>query len=358
MTNKLNEKITKKTSVGKVIRDFLDSDAPQFDGKSKKKKIKMALAAYYAKQNESIELNELNPSAGREPIKHAEIKDKKKTTWNQMTTAGKGFVPSKHKEKIKNLDDGQSIKLGDNLRAKRVGSNVFFNSPGSRTKRYVSMMNFDESDSSYKYNKDHKSEESSMSSKIIKEALRLHKTLEHNGRKAKIYKDNEWGEHRVKFYTHGKHHTDADYHTDDIKDAHDTAKHWLHKMNNEAVDVPMSARKTALAAIKKNTIGFEDSIKNREAEGDESSERARKIHAKLKTSYKGYKPPKAAKDVSQKKAFGKHISDLRAAAKRAEGNQDSKTVTVSLGKHILKLMKNKGVSTYKAPETPDTSKEG
>jgi len=68
----------------------------------------------------------------------------------------------------------------------------------------------------------------------ISEALRLVKTYEHNGRKAKIYKDNEWGEHRVKFYTHGKHHKDADHHTDDSDDAHGTAKHWLNKMTNES----------------------------------------------------------------------------------------------------------------------------
>jgi hypothetical protein len=55
--------------------------------------------------------------------------------------------------------------------------------------------------------------------------LRLLKT--HTGPKghvAKVYKDRDWGEHRVKFFSpEGKHHTAADYHTDDASEAHETA---------------------------------------------------------------------------------------------------------------------------------------
>jgi tRNA nucleotidyltransferase (CCA-adding enzyme) len=40
-----NEKITKNTSMGDVIKDFYKSDAPQFKGKSKAKKRQMAIAA-------------------------------------------------------------------------------------------------------------------------------------------------------------------------------------------------------------------------------------------------------------------------------------------------------------------------
>ena len=55
--------------------------------------------------------------------------------------------------------------------------------------------------------------------------LRLVKT--HTGPKghvAKVYKDKDWGEHRVKFFSpEGKHHAEGDYHTDDLSDANDTA---------------------------------------------------------------------------------------------------------------------------------------
>jgi hypothetical protein len=59
--------------------------------------------------------------------------------------------------------------------------------------------------------------------------LRLVKT--HTGPKghvAKVYKDKDWGEHRVKFFDpDGKHRSESDYHTDDVSDAHDTAKSQL-----------------------------------------------------------------------------------------------------------------------------------
>ena len=61
--------------------------------------------------------------------------------------------------------------------------------------------------------------------------LRLVKT--HTGPKghvAKVYKDKDWGEYRTKFYSpEGKHHTEADSHTDDAEDAHMTAMHQVNK---------------------------------------------------------------------------------------------------------------------------------
>lgn len=43
-------------------------------------------------------------------------------------------------------------------------------------------------------------------------------------RTAKVYRDSEWQEYRVKFYVAGTHMDAADYHTDDREDAMDTAK--------------------------------------------------------------------------------------------------------------------------------------
>jgi hypothetical protein len=57
--------------------------------------------------------------------------------------------------------------------------------------------------------------------------LRLIDTHEEGNKKAKVYKNYHWGEYQVKFHTDGKHHKDADYHTDDEDDAHGTAKNWL-----------------------------------------------------------------------------------------------------------------------------------
>jgi hypothetical protein len=50
----IEEKITKATPAGEVISDFETSKAPQFKGKSKEKKRKMAIAAYLSKHPEKV----------------------------------------------------------------------------------------------------------------------------------------------------------------------------------------------------------------------------------------------------------------------------------------------------------------
>jgi hypothetical protein len=48
----MSEKLDKDATAGEYVDDFRDSDAPQFKGKSKKKKQQMAIAAYLdAKDN-------------------------------------------------------------------------------------------------------------------------------------------------------------------------------------------------------------------------------------------------------------------------------------------------------------------
>jgi hypothetical protein len=59
--------------------------------------------------------------------------------------------------------------------------------------------------------------------------VKTHEKMDSEGQKrtAKVYKDHEWNEYRVKHFTNGKYHHDADYHTDDADDAHNTAKAFL-----------------------------------------------------------------------------------------------------------------------------------
>jgi hypothetical protein len=55
----LDEVLTKSTTAGETIHDFVHSKNPKFAGKSKEKRKQMALAAYYAKQrNEETNLGE------------------------------------------------------------------------------------------------------------------------------------------------------------------------------------------------------------------------------------------------------------------------------------------------------------
>lgn len=53
--------------------------------------------------------------------------------------------------------------------------------------------------------------------------LRLRITLKHEGKEAKVYRDTEWSEYRVRF----KGQPDADYHTDNLNDAINTAKNQI-----------------------------------------------------------------------------------------------------------------------------------
>jgi len=59
----INEVLGKDASAGDWIHDFIHSDNPKFAGKSKAERKKMALGAYYGKQNEEFEqLDELKKS--------------------------------------------------------------------------------------------------------------------------------------------------------------------------------------------------------------------------------------------------------------------------------------------------------
>jgi hypothetical protein len=60
----------------------------------------------------------------------------------------------------------------------------------------------------------------------------LHSSLGHT---AKVYRDSEWQEYRVKFYDQeGQHMTAADYHTDSIDDATSTARAQLQQLKGDA----------------------------------------------------------------------------------------------------------------------------
>jgi hypothetical protein len=59
--------------------------------------------------------------------------------------------------------------------------------------------------------------------------LKLIQTLTFNNRIAKVYRDTEWGEYRVRFWDCKVYQAGADYHTDDKQDAVDTAITWATK---------------------------------------------------------------------------------------------------------------------------------
>jgi hypothetical protein len=74
----------------------------------------------------------------------------------------------------------------------------------------------------------------------INEGLKLIHTHTNGDRTAKVYRDSEYDEHRVKYFTNGEHHKDADSHHDfmrydkedkknSLEDAHRGAKNWVNE---------------------------------------------------------------------------------------------------------------------------------
>ena len=63
----LTEKLDPKSDVSVWIKDFIESDAPQFKGKSKEKRKEMAIAAWYSAKKQTG-LSESNVSVIEESI--------------------------------------------------------------------------------------------------------------------------------------------------------------------------------------------------------------------------------------------------------------------------------------------------
>ena len=93
LMKRANEKYDmKKADMGDVIKDFQDSDAPQFKGKSAEKKREMAIAAKLAA--EQIEIDEI-----KVPANYAQMMAKKKKKASQMAqNAKQADAAQKHKD--------------------------------------------------------------------------------------------------------------------------------------------------------------------------------------------------------------------------------------------------------------------
>jgi hypothetical protein len=72
----IEEKLTAADPASEWIKDFVASDNPKFEGKSKKERIQMALGAYYAAKRSKNE--EAGEKYNEKEVNHAEKKQKKK----------------------------------------------------------------------------------------------------------------------------------------------------------------------------------------------------------------------------------------------------------------------------------------
>jgi len=87
MKLQINEKLNKSDDISTWISDFVHSDAPQFKGKSKEKRIEMAKAAYYTAQKEGV----IQPN-GTDKVDEADIPLSDKEKNKMLSKKDKGTL--------------------------------------------------------------------------------------------------------------------------------------------------------------------------------------------------------------------------------------------------------------------------
>ena len=93
----INEVLGKDASAGDWIHDFIHSDNPKFAGKSKAERKKMALGAYYGKQNEEVEQIDEITQSDLDKSAEKEVAHAKKNGWKvQKQTYGRTYTHPKH----------------------------------------------------------------------------------------------------------------------------------------------------------------------------------------------------------------------------------------------------------------------
>lgn len=95
----LEEVLKKSQPAGEWIKDFVHSKDPKFAGKSKKERMKMALGAYYAKQNEEIE----------------EIEEVLDSTMKKIGYAIKGRIDAQRASKAGDMERVERRRKGKDL---------------------------------------------------------------------------------------------------------------------------------------------------------------------------------------------------------------------------------------------------
>lgn len=93
------------------------------------------------------------------------------------------------------------------------------------------------------------------------QGMRLVKTHVNGPHSAKVYKNPEWEENVVKFFRNGAYQPKADYHTNDMGDAHDTAKSALQRYaTQDAQSRPVGDRAAASALSTSGSVPVHDSM--------------------------------------------------------------------------------------------------
>ena len=117
IVSELQEVLGKDAKAGDWISDFIKSDNPKFEGKSKEKRKEMALAAYYAKQrNEEVAAKTddkflaylAQRKAERDKKKEGEMKEELKGNQHKLDKNKNGKL-DKHDFKLLRKEDAESV---------------------------------------------------------------------------------------------------------------------------------------------------------------------------------------------------------------------------------------------------------
>lgn len=148
------EVLGKNAKAGDWISDFVHSKNPKFKGKSKKERMKQALAAYYSKQrNEEVESV---PSEENALIEAADAVTVRTSNhhWGKMMTVHHRSSHSyplhpEHQEAIRKLKDGEKARFedetGNRVTAHREGDKVHLSSKQTGGKTTIAHGHFKES---------------------------------------------------------------------------------------------------------------------------------------------------------------------------------------------------------------------
>lgn len=94
------------------------------------------------------------------------------------------------------------------------------------------------------------------------QGMKLVKSYTQGAHGAKVYKNPEFSENVVKFFPNGQYRSQADYHTNDLADAHATAFAELKRMSGSSVVEPVYSRGRALDAAAKDALSSGTSKSN------------------------------------------------------------------------------------------------
>jgi hypothetical protein len=99
----LEEKLKASDPAGKYISDFVHSDNPKFEGKSKSKRIQMALAASYAAKGKSKneEVESVEEGRNDTPVPYGSLSNRPSSATVAQTGPRKGMITKKHATRLK-----------------------------------------------------------------------------------------------------------------------------------------------------------------------------------------------------------------------------------------------------------------